>query len=639
MYKNIISDVKNKLYQRSRIILYGLILVNLIPIITGFFFILLFSGNIPYGDQYYSDISIAMKFFEGEGTFSDLLSLANDHRPIIPFAIVIPLYILTSFNMITTIMAGYLLYILSFIALGLIILRKTQNIQLSLLILAPVSFFYFNLFLVGSLLWITVLLYNSSMLLFSLLTLYFIDHSEKVDKWFIFAILTAVCCMFSFSGGIPIWAGGILVIFLKNGIGYLMKLKLWIISSVFFICFHYIILGFPQSSPGYEVHTITAYKYYLITAATYPIQKTLCFLGAIGSNIIHEASYAMFCGLILVIIFILLIYLNKKDFDYQKSAIWYGVIIYGFLVLMLLTIARSGNNSVFGTADNIFFISDIRHFPSSILFLVGLYNLAVHYYLKSKIELSESFSQYPKIQPPIRSFSVHSCVVGIMIVFLLLSFSFHIIPGVSWGQNWFKGQNKNADILLNFDNSPDIELKNVFDNTQYLKKITIFFKEHNLNIFDKNQSVYIHYWWLDNLRRNIFYPKISSGFTIPSPIQRGNLTWSIDNIYIDTFGLIQIQGWAFNYQNKEPAFHIFLSLTDKNYNTLLYKTVSEKRSDVTAAYSNIGLLLDYSGFTSSINLGDLTNQPYTLGIVVANETQILYSPTNIRINKSRIIRE
>jgi hypothetical protein len=65
-------------FKYSTNIFYPRLFLIAVPIISGFIYALLYSVNVPYWDQWYIDVQIAIKYFTGTLTPNDFLTLHTD---------------------------------------------------------------------------------------------------------------------------------------------------------------------------------------------------------------------------------------------------------------------------------------------------------------------------------------------------------------------------------------------------------------------------------------------------------------------------------------------------------------------------------------------------------------------------------
>lgn len=462
-----------------------IILLIILPILSGFFYLSLFAVNIPNGDQWSSDIYLGIKFHDGKGLWSDLLQLHNDHRPVFPFIIMVSSHLVSNFNIITETFLSFFLYIISFIIISLIFLNRIHYEKSLIIALIPVSLYYFNFFEIGSLLWGLSIFY-SVFLVCATAMFYLLDKSSGIDWKFIIAIISAVICMYSFSSGIFIWIGGFIVLILKNRAYKSKKLLIWIISSLIALYIYYFVLSINSTG----IHGYSGYHDYLSNFIHYPIQKTFCFFSTLGSNIIHNANYATFAGVIISLIILGTIYLNIKNLDFPNTAVWYGLLVYSVFVSILLTLSRSGNGGVFGPVDMLIFIPDNRHFPSTILLLVGLFFLILHYYLEEKKDTekrikSKKVSLIPFIQKIL--------FIGVIITILIFGATFHFIPGIIYGERWYLDNVDIANKFLIYDELSDEDIHLFYTDKTVVTWTGKYFKEHKLNVFDPiNQDIYVN---------------------------------------------------------------------------------------------------------------------------------------------------
>jgi len=484
----------------KKITLFIVICFLIAPIVSGFVYLGVFSVNIPYWDQWGSDISLGISFHKGVGNLNDLLFLHNDHRPVVPLTLMIVSHLITNFNIISEIFMSYIFYIIAFVILSLIFLKKYNYHPFMVIPLIPVSFYYFNLYELGSLLWGLSIFY--SVFLVSITAMFFsLDQNKGIDLWFLIAIISAIVCMFSFSSGIFIWIGGIFTILLKNDMFKKLKLIIWLAVSTGCFYINYILLEFRSTG----IHGIEGYRIYLYNFILYPFHKFLCFIGTIGSNIIHDVSYTIFAGILIFLVSLTIIIVNRKNLDLSDNAIWYGMIAYLFSISVLLTLSRSGNGGIFGPVDMVLFIPDIRHFPSTILLLISLFFLVINYCVRDVYNcFFKPMKENKKIDQVIKV--CNNCIlVGIILSMLIFGSFFHVIPGIQHGGKWFMENLNNSQNFIFYEEKSSEILQKIYPDPAVITNTAKYFRENSLNVFDpEKKELYINYPQLNWIRDKIF---------------------------------------------------------------------------------------------------------------------------------------
>ena len=98
------------------------------------------------------------------------------------------------------------------------------------------------------------------------------------------------------------------------------------------------------------------------------------------------------------------------------------------------------------------------------------------------------------------------------------------------------------------------------------------------------------------------------------PAATNNIQYSIDKLEVTT-GILEINGWAFieGYDSVDNEKYIVLKSADRTY---IFTADTMIRVDVTQAFNELNLNLDYSGFTALIPVREIANGEYTVGIYI-----------------------
>lgn len=116
------------------------------------------------------------------------------------------------------------------------------------------------------------------------------------------------------------------------------------------------------------------------------------------------------------------------------------------------------------------------------------------------------------------------------------------------------------------------------------------------------------------------------------PGETGNITYSVDESAIDARTMLVVRGWAFiNGQDSENAdVYIVLESASRTY---IFDTMVQERLDVTERFADMGLNLDYSGFTSLIRVSKIASGDYSVGIYIKKGSieAMLYTDKIIRL--------
>ena len=101
------------------------------------------------------------------------------------------------------------------------------------------------------------------------------------------------------------------------------------------------------------------------------------------------------------------------------------------------------------------------------------------------------------------------------------------------------------------------------------------------------------------------------------PAATNNIQYSIDKLEVTT-RMLEINGWAFTegHDSGNSEIYIVLKSADRTY---VFTAETMVREDVTQAFKELNLNLDYSGFTALIPARKIANGEYTVGIYITKD--------------------
>jgi hypothetical protein len=479
----------------ERILLGFFIILNIIPIVTGFAFINLFAVDVPYHDQFHQEIPEIIKYYDGTFSISDFLALNNDHRPIFVHILTFFLDKVTRVNNIIEVNVGYLLHVSAFIILWFLFKRSLPDLRPLSLYMIPVSWFFFNLYLISAYLW--GILLSSSLCLLALVSMvYLLEMSNKYDLFFGGAVIAAIVGMFSWVAGIFLWPAGFIQIILSNSVHKIKKIVTWSIVTAAILYFNYIFLKFtPTGVHGYE-----GYYLYVESFVHFPLHKSILIIESLGSNIIHSYIDSVIFGVLLLAILIFIL-INERDvFSRPGNAPWLAILFFSFLVHITLVLARSGEGDYFGPANNLFFLPAVRHFPSTFMFVIGLYGLVLHTYHWNLTHDNDKYGEILAMAKPKISRSCTYCILlGFVAAVMFSGCILHFQSGVFYGVLWAEKNYEYRLMFINYNNVNDSVLNGLLVDRYTLQKLD----QYNLSVF-KSSSFGLYPQWLpDGLRQKI----------------------------------------------------------------------------------------------------------------------------------------
>jgi hypothetical protein len=477
------SDDMMQVRKYDSIISYITIFLAIIPIIFGFFYIHKFGVNIPQWDQWDSLVPVTVDCLEGKFDFSFLIAELNDSRPVFPNIIMLTISIITAMNIKSIFYVGYIFYAMSIIMIAYLILKDLRingHHKYHVILILPILYYAFNpyylfryIYNLGSL--------GAVMILSALIAVYLLDISKTQNSskrsyiFFALSILSGMVCTFSFAAGLTIWFAGLLQLFLQKTENKYKKIFSWFFVTISIVYFYYFGLGFKSEG----IHGTTGYHDYIITALTYPIQKFLCFMGALGAQVVHDREMALFFGLLMSILFILLILNNKHVLRFDEYSKWYGLLAFGTLTALELALTRSG-------PDAIFFIPAIRHSLVIFLPLICIYCLAL-LYTKASME-DEPISKKNNITHlPFGRRELNILLLGMILTLLICGALLHVLPGISVADSNRERAISAQYYLLNYETATDDNLKFLHPNPETVRRYAQKMEQYNLGIFSQSE--------------------------------------------------------------------------------------------------------------------------------------------------------
>jgi hypothetical protein len=327
------------------------------------------------------------------------------------------------------------------------------------------------------------------MILSALIAVYLLDiskaqiSSKRSYIFFALSILSGVVCTFSGAAGLTIWFAGLLQLFLQKTENKYKKIFSWFFVTISIFYFYYIGLGFKSEG----IHGTTGYHNYIITALTYPLQKFLCFMGALGAQVVHDREMALFFGLLMSILFILLILNNKHALRFDEYSKWYGLLAFGTLTALALALTRSGAiGNLFGPPDTIFYIPSMRHSLVIFLPLICIYCLAL-LYTKASMEDEPISKKNNSTHLPFGRRELNILLLGMILTLLICGVLLHVLPGISAADSNHEKAISAQYYLLNYENATDDNLKFLYQNPETVRRYAQKMEQYNLGIFSQSE--------------------------------------------------------------------------------------------------------------------------------------------------------
>ena len=481
--------LKNKTRSELIIIFISLLLAS-VPILFGFYYIHQYGVNIPLDDQWSGLVRPTINYYEGNFDPSFIISEQNDSRQVFINILMLAVSIPTGMNILAIYYTGYLIYCIAILIIAYILIKDCGISKYSLLIILPILYYAFNPY------YLFRFIYNlwsllSLMILLAVATIYLLDKSryqiQKKSAWFFFAlsVISGIMCSFSGVAGLSIWFAGLFQLVLQTTDNKNKKILIWIGAATCTFYTYYIGLGFKSEG----VHGIGGYSSFLYTAFLYPVQKILCFMGALGSEIAHYEGTALLFGIFLTCVFLVLLINNRDNINFNLTSKWFGLLAFGILNVAELALTRSGSvDFYFGPPDSIFFLPSIRHSLAIFLPVICMYALALIWTRGSieKESLSGKTHTITQLYPQRES---NIFLLGMVFTLLLSGTILHVYPGLEAAEDSHDENIANQYYLINYRTYGDVQLGLLHKNPNKIN-YTPKMEYYHLGVFSGDPDIF-----------------------------------------------------------------------------------------------------------------------------------------------------
>jgi len=584
---------------RDNPFLRGLFIFFLIlPPIIAFWYIHEFSVNVPFWDSWRLEVPLLENFYHNSLTLSQFISYDNDSITLFPRIIILILGIMTRYNVIFENFLAIILYTISF---AIIFLMYTQDQGLSnrsLVLFIPVSFYFFNLYLIGNYLWSYHIAHALTLLSF-ITAVYLIDKFPKTDGHFLIAIVAAVIGTFSWIAGLVIWPVCFVQILLENTREKRKRLTIWgvfglIIYSVYFFRYNEM-MTFEGIMTGEG-----RMNYFLL----HPENVISSYFSSIGSNIFHELLFAQILGMIILFIIVTIILANRNRVLEASNLKWISLILFSLSLSIEIIITRLTIDSPIA----------IRYFLITFLVIVGLYCLSANLAFGKKDNssvVSLPLQSEGNTQSAHLTNHIHFIIFGMALMLILIGVAGHTVQGFEYGIT-NKNHNKELSyILLSIDYQTDENVELLAPDAKGVRNGASFLREHNLSVFSDP------YLYPGNL------PDLTSGsrFNVEQINKKNPYEGTIIVINKNTEPELFIEGWAIDFDKNAPASAVFVGIDGVFFPTRYHLN----RPDV-AAYFDNERLMD-TGFYLQISSDIISNGIHNVTVsIISSDTKGIYRP-------------
>lgn len=471
-----------------------LALVYAVPILFGFYYISHYAVNVPYWDQWDTIVPWTIEWYEGTFEHSSIFEPQNDSRPVITNILMLLVSVTTALNIKTMFFVGYILFLVCILFIFYFIKKDSKLDFPTLVLLTPVVFYVLNPYYLSRFIANLGAFSGPILILVVLASLYLLYKSKESNGYFICSIGMGVVCTLSGAAGLTIWFAGFVQLLIQKMHRKWEKIIMWALSAATTFYVYYVLLGFRTDG----LHSTSAYASFIETTLHYPLNKFLCFMGTVGAEIIHDSQIALFFGLIILAITIALLYVNRESLQLDRYSKWYGLLTFGILTSLEVTLTRSGALEYLGSPETIFYIPAPRHSLVIFLPILCIYILAI-IYLKESVAQERTVDRKSYRFKSFLQAREHKnlFLVGIIFTLLVCSVVLHGMPGITLGEATHDQQLANQYYLKNYADASNEKFKTLCWDPQIVRSQAAKLEQYNLSIFanpDPEPHLVRFYW-------------------------------------------------------------------------------------------------------------------------------------------------
>jgi len=605
-------------------------LIASIPVLYGFYYVAIYGVNIPVWDQWDSIVPRMISYLEGDLHIATLIEAQNDSRGFFPRLLGLFFSIITNLNIKILYFIGYFFYSIAFLLIFWEIRKDLEGNPSYLLFVIPVIFYWFNPYFLARFIYNLGGFSSGFLILAVIATVLLLDRSRNSNGYFGSSVIMAVVCSFSGAWGLVVWFAGCIQILLQNAHGKGKRLGIWLSSAGIVFYVYFIALEFREEGR----HGTSGYHSYIETALTYPLEKVLCYLSALGSQVTQYPRFALLSGMLLACVFIAIIINNRENLKLDELSKWYTLVLFWSTTTLALVIARSGTIGFpdFGPPDALVFIPHFRHGPTIFFTLIGLFIIAVLYLHCSRKQEKTPDSRKLSIRNLLHNTSGRNLVfAGVLFCLLIVSTGMHVLPGIAIGKESALVGIEGQYYLMNIQHISDENLRILHPNPGSIRGKVAKLEEYNLSVFAIGER--------EQFNR---LPQFGHGLII-SDLHRIHETTLYDIDFIGTTSnplhagvillnktespIITTSGWAIDSQHNSLAKAVFISIDDEIFIPAWYR---REREDIGIHLGNPGL--KDSGFWGSFNVSQLDEGYHNVSIrIVTHEGSRYFQSELIRI--------
>jgi hypothetical protein len=487
------------------------VLSLLVPTAAYFWFIQQYAVNVPYADQWYSDVPLLGHFYSHTLTLGNLWTLHFDHRMLFPNLIVLALAQFTHFNII---FEDYLGGIFLAVSAGLFILaHKRRSPSTPWIYYCPVALLLFSFVQFQNSLWGFQMAWYLVMLALAI-AVFLLDRPTL--SWLVLtgAIGAAVIGSFSSLQGLFIWPVGLIFfLYRRRSRGLVIA---WVVSAVITggVYFYHFQYEGPSDRFAVLVHPVTALKFFFFSLGA--------VVGNQATNPATDPSVpTILLGLVIfaVAIWVVLDHVIPRQGEASGSPIGVALIVFGLFFAIFITQGR---------AWSVILPYEPRYTTYNLLILVGCY-LA----LLNRLSLRDSAKHSPGTSLPAggmdsagysaeqasitqdknnhRSSIAWAVVGAILMSAICLQVIIGTNNGLASAQTWSHNQRVAADVVANSNMASNTLVRELVNSPVLVRQSIMVLSSHDLSLFATSEKTQYSkmglFSYLTDVHTNVLLPR------------------------------------------------------------------------------------------------------------------------------------
>jgi hypothetical protein len=554
-------------------------LLILLPAALALLYVRGFGVSVVYFDAW-PIVLLFERWSSGRLHVLHLFTLHNEHRMFFPKGVELLLGSVTKYDNVPE-MYLILICFLTTLVFLLLAFRDNTN-KLWLILFVPVSFLVFSFRQYENMLFGFQLNFAFTQT-FGVLALFLLHVSQRTSfrrSTFVAALGSATVASFSVVQGLLVWPVGLLQLFVSTVERSAKKVLMivWGLAGLGEWIAYFIDYVKPKDHPS------------VLYALAHPAEGTEYLLTLLGSSLFWQHNSALVGGSLLIcfaLLSLLLIYKNRKVGEYS---FWISLLLYSFLILVSVTLGRSGFGAEQALAS--------RYTSFSILAVICVYALLV----KTAFE---------------RRSKINTVLVVALSGVILLSTATSYSKGIEAGSKEKASREKAAFILSTYESQPDELLtKNLYPRPEIVREYAPILQRLGYNVFSELQT-----------RGSL--PPLSALSSIATPtlysttISGKGISYENDYVIVPQEApFIHLTGWAVDVDNDSVAGGVYIDVDNELF-PAFYGTDMKDVADSFGVPS-----YRYSGYERAIPVSEIGLGTHELSVLVlSSDRKGYYRPS------------